>query len=334
MHQVLSFWLDRGVDGFRIDVAHCIGKDPQFRDEPRSVELALSDFNDQPYSHEVLRGVRSLVDSYPGDRVIVGEVNIRSTDAVAQYYGNDDELHLAFNFLPLDSQWEPAGFRAMISQIEGRFSAPHMWPTWVLSNHDNERHRSRYGGSLAHARAAAVLLLTLRGTPFLYQGEELGLEDAEVDADQRVDPGGRDGCRAPIPWTREPPHGWTGATPWLPFGPEPSGRSVEALRDDPGSILHLYRRALRLRAESPALRAGSFTWLASDPAVLAYGRQFGDDDRAVVVNFGAEPAGADIAGDWTIDLDSSGSGDGGRWAGTVEGDRALILRRRSDPRGR
>jgi alpha-glucosidase len=330
MHQVLSFWLDRGVDGFRIDVAHCIGKDPQFRDEPRSVELALSDFNDQPYSHEVLRGVRSLVDSYPGDRVIVGEVNIRSTDAVAAYYGNDDELHLAFNFLPLDSQWKADSFRAMISQIEGRFSAPHMWPTWVLSNHDNERHRTRYGGSLAHARAAAVLLLTLRGTPFMYQGEELGLEDATVDPDHRVDPGGRDGCRAPIPWTRDPAHGWTGAPPWLPFSPESSERSVEALRDDPASILHLYRRALRLRRESPALHAGSFAWLASDPQVLAYTRRFGGDARAIVVNFASEPGAADLKGDWVIDLDSTGAREGARWDGTVGGDQALIIRNLSD----
>jgi alpha-glucosidase len=330
MHQVLAFWLDRGVDGFRIDVAHCIGKDPQFRDEPRSVELALSDFNDQPYSHEVLRGVRALVDSYPGNRLIVGEVNIRSTDAVAEYYGNDDELHLAFNFLPLDSRWHAASFRAMVSQIEARFALPHMWPTWVLSNHDNARHRTRYGGSLAHARAAAVLLLTLRGTPFLFQGEELGLEDATITPDVAVDPGGRDGARAPMPWTRDAAHGWDGARPWLPFGPDAGERSAQALRDDPRSILHLYRRALRLRQASPALHAGTFAWLPSDPNVLAYSRRFGDDARVVAINFGRDAAGLELTGDWVIDLDSTGARDGDPWDGTVAGDQALILRNRSD----
>jgi alpha-glucosidase len=145
-----------------------------------------------------------------------------------------------------------------------------------------------------------------------------------------VDPGGRDGCRAPIPWTRDPAHGWTGEPPWLPFSPESSERSVEALRDDPASILHLYRQAQRLRRESPALHAGSFAWLASDPHVLAYTRRFGDDARAIVVNFAGEPGAAHLTGDWAIDLDSTGARDGARWDGTVGGDQALILRNESD----
>src|SRR5207244_1527884 len=113
---------------------------------------------------------------------------------------------------------------------------------WVLSNHDNPRHRTRYGGSESRARAAAVLLLTLRGTPTLYEGEELGLEDAVVPTERVVDPGGRDGCRAPIPWTASAPHGWNGAAPWLPFPPASSERSVDSTFADEASILHLYRR--------------------------------------------------------------------------------------------
>jgi alpha-glucosidase len=171
-----------------------------------------------------------------------------------------------------------------------------------------------------------VLLLTLRGTPFLFQGEELGLEDALITPDVAVDPGGRDGVRAPIPWTREPPHGWPGARPWLPFAPQAGARSAEARADDPASILHLYRRALRLRRDSPALHAGTFAWLASDANVLAYRRTSGADARAVAVNFGRDPAAVDLSGDWTIDLDSTGRADGERWTGTVAGDQALILR--------
>ncbi|MFR0309347.1 alpha-amylase family glycosyl hydrolase, partial [Escherichia coli] len=194
MHDVLRFWLDRGIDGFRIDVIHCTGKDPSFADDPRcQAGQPLSDFNDQPYSHEVLRGLRKLVDSYPGDRMLVGEVNIRSTERVLQYYGAGDELHLAFNFNPLDAPWDPVLFRTCIREVEHWLQPAGAWPTWVLSNHDNVRQRSRYQGSERAARAAAVLLLTLRGTPFIYQGEELGLEDAHIADEARIDPGGRDG---------------------------------------------------------------------------------------------------------------------------------------------
>jgi len=195
MHGVLRFWLDRGIDGFRIDVAHCVGKDPTFANHPRCLAgEPLSDFNDQPYSHEVLRGIRRVVDSYPGERVLVGEVNIRSTASVAEYYGAGDELHMSFNFPPLDAPWDPVVFRICVREVEQLLSAPHAWPTWVLSNHDNERHRTRYDGSMRRARAAAVLLLGLRGTAFVYQGEELGLENARIAPHAQVDPGGRDGC--------------------------------------------------------------------------------------------------------------------------------------------
>ncbi|WP_312290486.1 alpha-amylase family glycosyl hydrolase, partial [Stutzerimonas nitrititolerans] len=187
MHGVLRFWLDRGVDGFRIDVIHCTGKDPSFADDPRCLAgEPLANFNDQPYSHEVLRGIRRVVDSYPGERVLVGEVNIRSTERVLQYYGAGDELHMSFNFAPLDAPWEPVMFRTCIRDVELLLAPAGAWPTWVLSNHDNSRQRSRYHGSLRSARAAAVMLLTLRGTPFIYQGEELGLEDAQIGAEDRV----------------------------------------------------------------------------------------------------------------------------------------------------
>src|SRR5690606_34127636 len=221
MHNVLRFWLNRGVDGFRIDVAHCIGKDPEFADHP--VELAdkpLVHINDQPHSHELLRGIRPVVEDYPGDRVLVGEVNIRSTAKVAQYYGRGDELHMSFNFPPLDLPWDAEAFRQCIREVDSVMHEAQAWPTWVLSNHDNPRHRTRYGGSVRRARAAAVMLLTLRGTPFVFQGEELGLEDALITPETQVDPGGRDGARAPMPWLARPPHGWGAYRAWLPFPPD------------------------------------------------------------------------------------------------------------------
>jgi alpha-glucosidase len=326
MHATLRFWLDKGVDGFRIDVAHCVGKDPDFADDdPRVLRQPLSDFNDQPHSHEVLRGVRRVLDEYD-HRVTVGEVNIRSTEAIARYHGQDDELHLAFNFLLLDAPWDAGAIRRIVDEVEAHIT----WPTWVLSNHDNGRHRSRYGGSEAKARAAAVLLLGLRGTPFLYQGEELGLEDAAVDDHERVDPGGRDPCRAPIPWDRAPGHGWgEGARTWLPFPPEPEQRSAEAQRDDPASILHLYRRLLAARRASEALRFGSFRWLDAPPGVLAWERACDDDVRHVAVNLTGDDLTLDLSGE--VAVASDGAGEGAPFGGVLGPWQAVVVDVRQKP---
>src|SRR6185503_6885286 len=207
--------------------------------------------HDDPATHPILRRLRRLVDSYPGDRVLVGEVFQLFQRDVTRYYGRGDELHLAFD-LPktLHTPWEADAWRSRVADVQAGHGAAGAWPTIVLSNHDTPRHRTRLGTE-TRARAAGLLALTLPGTPFLYAGEELGLKDAEVAQDRRVDPGGRDGCRAPIPWEAAAGHGWP-AEPWLPWPPEPVGRSVERLRDDPGSILHLYRRLLALRRATPA----------------------------------------------------------------------------------
>lgn len=228
MHEVLRFWLRRGVDGFRADVVHLIGKDPALPDHPPElVGTNIVHDHDLPVTHELLRGIRAVLDEFPGDRAMVGEVNLRSPGLVAPYHGAGDELHLAFNFLPMLGPWDSDFWRSTISETLAALTAVGAWPTWVLSNHDNPRHRTRYGGSEQRARAAAVLLLTLPGTPFLYAGEELGLEDAVVTPDQRVDPGGRDGCRAPVPWTPDAGHGWP-TQPWLFFPPDAAARSAAA----------------------------------------------------------------------------------------------------------
>ena len=277
MYDVLRFWLGRGVDGFRVDVVHLLGKDPALADVPAAVAgLPQVVLNDRPETHPILREMRRVLDEYPGERVLVGEVYLLDTRRVATYCGHGDELHLAFNFPPLYASWTAEAWRRELETAAGAFDPLGAWPTWVLSNHDNPRQRTRYGGGEARARAAAILLLTLRGTPFLFQGEELGLEDAVIAPAARRDPGGRDGARAPIPWDATPPHGWPGAAPWLPFAAGAATRSVEFQRADPGSILHLYRRLLALRHRLPALHAGTLRTLPAPEGVVGYERRSGN----------------------------------------------------------
>lgn len=330
MHEVLHFWLKRGVDGFRIDVVHCVGKDPHFNDDPRCLAgEAMVHINDQPHSHEVLRGLRRLVDEYPGERVLIGEVNIRSTRQVAAYYGASDELHMSFNFPPLDAGWDPVVFRLCIREVENELGAMLAWPTWVLSNHDVSRHRSRYGGSLRRAQAAAVLLLSLRGTPFIFQGEELGLEDIELNERNRVDPGGRDGSRSPLPWTEQAPHGWAGAPTWLPFSPHAGPLSVEAQHQQPTSTLALYQRLLSCRRTSKALQLGDWQELPSHPQVLAYRREHEDDERLVCINFSEASQVVSLAEPWTLQVASDGQGEGRPFTGWLAAEQAVILCRRT-----
>jgi alpha-glucosidase len=325
MHATLRFWLDRGVDGFRIDVVHGLVKQEGFPDTPPGDEFSQVRF-DEPAVHELIRGFRRLADGYDGDRMLVGEVYVLSTAKVAEYYGHDDELHLAFNFTPLYAPWDAAKWQKRIDRAREEFDPIDAWPTWVLSNHDNPRHRTRYGGTESRARAAAVLLLTLRGTPFLYAGEELGLEDALIPDAAVVDPGGRDGCRAPIPWDGHPEHGWGSVEPWLPWPPHADTRNAEALRAEPTSILHLYRRILGARRASPALQTGGWEALAAPAGVIAYRRREGDDERIVVVNFTGLTHDVPLGGAYTVEVATEGGGEGEPYPGRVAPDTAVILR--------
>jgi alpha-glucosidase len=326
MHATLRFWLERGVDGFRMDVIHCIGKDPALPDLPAEREaIPACALNDVEATHALLRDIRRLVDAWPGDRVMVGEVFLLWTEAVARYYGHGDELHLAFNFPPLFAPWDAAAWGEQIERVVRELGPRNAWPSWVLSNHDNPRHRTRYG-SEARARAAALLLLTLRGTPFLYAGEELGLEDAVVPPARVLDPGGRDGCRAPIPWEAGPTHGWSTPDPWLPWPPASEARHAAALRADPASILHLYRRLLAARRASPALTLGGFSSLPAASGVLAWERRHAGDRRAVLINFTGEPMKNPIGGAWTIEVASDGNAEGTAFTGALGPEAALLLR--------
>jgi alpha-glucosidase len=289
MADTLRFWLDRGVDGFRMDVIHLIGKDPELPDDPDELRgIGHVPLNDRVESHGYLREIRSVLDEYRGDKVAVGEVYLLDPEAVADYYGTNDELHLSFNFASLVTPWRAENWRALIERTENSHNRVGGWPTWVLSNHDNQRIATRLKGDRARIRAAAVLLLTLRGTPFLYAGEELALHDAHIAVDQVVDPGKRDGCRAPIPWTVDALHGWP-APPWLPFADAAEQFSVEAQELDDTSMLHFVRILLSIRRANDALRLGDLVDLAADNDVLSFERVHGDDRVGVLVNFSREP---------------------------------------------
>lgn len=287
MHQTLRFWLDRGVDGIRMDVVHLLGKELTVDDAEELRMLSHVPLNDVASTHGYLREIRAVLDDYDGDRVSIGEVYLLDPDRVADYYGDGDELHLSFNFAPLHIGWRADAWRDVIVRTQAALEPRDAWPTWVLSNHDTPRIATRLHGDEQRVRSAMVLLLSLRGTPFLFAGEELGLEDAVIPEARVVDPGGRDGCRAPIPWTIALDHGWPGV-PWLPFAEYAGRRSVEAQRDDGDSMLSLTRRVIELRRTRTALRHGTMENVQSDGRVLSFDRMVSGERLRVTVNFSRE----------------------------------------------
>ena len=299
--QILRFWLDRGLDGFRIDVAHALFKDPDLREEPEPRDYGLDAAIDRAEVHALYRRWRALLDAYPGERFLVGEVMLMDPPRVAAYV-RPDELHLAFNFTLLFQPWDPARFRDAIDATLAALEAVGATPTWVLESHDVTRLPTRYGGGEAghrRARAACLLLLALPGTAFLYAGQELGLEEAELADEVRQDPvffrsggarKGRDGCRVPLPWEAAGPgFGFTTGSPWLPIATGWAARCVAAQTEDPESSLSLYRRALDFRRASAPLRGGSFAWLDAPDGSLVFERNAGDETLVCAVNLDAEP---------------------------------------------
>jgi len=328
MHQTLRFWLDRGVDGFRADVVHLIGKDEALPDQPAEVaQLDIVGTHDYAGTHALLRGIRAVLDDYDQERVMVGEVTLSSPSKLVPYYGQGDELHMVFNFALMHLPWTAEAFAGALDAADGLLSSPVAWPCWVLSNHDQPRQRSRFSGSEEQARAAAVLLLTLRGTPFLFAGEELGLLDADIPDAARLDPGGRDGSRAPIPWDAAAPYGWP-SRPWLPFPPEPGLRNAETESADPDSMLQLYRRLLALRKRSGALQLGSWRRRDAPEGTLLYERRRGDELRLVAANFtAAAVSGVEASAGWRVEAATHLDAEGRRWGGDLAADQAVILAR-------
>ncbi|MPZ74604.1 MAG: DUF3459 domain-containing protein [Nitriliruptorales bacterium] len=306
---ILRFWFDRGVDGFRIDVAHGLIKDPALPDLGEEKEAILEPTRrvDHPHwdrdeIHDVYRAWRKVSDSYDGDRVFVGEAWVASPERLVRYL-RPGELHTAFNFDFLKAEWGCQTMRDVIQRCldaVGSVGAP---ATWVLSNHDVVRHVTRYGGGEVgsrRARATALLMLALPGSAYVYQGDELGLWEVEdLPEDVLADPvwersghtdRGRDGCRVPLPWSGDTPtfgFGPDGSLPWLPPPAQWRGLSVEAQHGDPASALELYRSALRIRREHPALGAGALRWLSAPDDVLMFER---DPGFACAVNFADRPA--------------------------------------------
>jgi len=315
--RVLRFWLDRGVDGFRVDVAHGLLKEESLRDqvlsageEPGSgvdtsgsmVELVHRDepMWDQPELHDVYRRWHKVLADYPGDRMTVAEAWTQTPESMARFV-RSDEMSQAFNFAWLLARWSAKAFADVIRSTLEQLAEVDAAPTWVLSNHDVVRHATRYGGGavgVARARAATLAMLALPGSAYLYQGEELGLENVDVPPEARQDPawlrtrGGtneqwRDGCRVPIPWSgTAPPYGFGPGTgqPWLPQPPDWADRTVEAEDGDPGSTLAFYRAALAARREHAREATETVEILDAGDDVLAFTR----GALTVVLNAGAD----------------------------------------------
>lgn len=308
MFDVLRFWLERGVDGFRIDVAHYIMKDPHLRDnlpnpsQRPAIHRPLGDYDSQlhlhdkghPDVHEVYRQFRQLLDAYSAEspRVSVGEIHIFDWPKWASYYGEQlDELHMPFNFALLNVEWRAQAICQVVDALEAALP-PSAWPNYVLGNHDEPRLASRYGRD--QARVAGLLLLTLRGTPTLYYGDELGLGNGIIPPDKIQDPQGinlgaehtRDVCRTPMQWDGSPNAGFSDVEPWLPVSADYGTRNVAVQSADPTSILNLYRRLLWYRRGSPALYGGTYRPLdVGDDDCFVYLRTAGDERRLIALNF-------------------------------------------------
>ena len=300
---VLRYWLEKGVDGFRLDLVNFLYEDELLRDNPRRLgrrpyfwQHHIFD-RSRPESLEAASDLRRLADSYP-DRALMGEVCTDERDDAVAYLGDgSDTLHLSFYLDFARVRWGAERFRESVGWLEEHIPAGG-WPCYYLNNHDMSRTFTRLGGGRfaeARAKVAAAMLLTLRGTPIIYAGEEIGMPMSKVPRRVMKDPlgtkywplsQGRDGARTPMQWDASPNAGFTRGEPWLPVDPCYTTRNVERQSADPGSLLTWYRRLIRLRAERPALHVGDYRVIDDVPrGVYAYVRQWENERLAVVLNF-------------------------------------------------
>jgi alpha-glucosidase len=307
MMDVLRFWLDRGVDGFRMDVIGLIVKDAALRDNPpnplANPNLPPNDIHgrllstyseDQDDVHEIIQEIRNLLDSY-SDRCGIGEL-WGDMPRWVRYYGERGEgLHLPFNFRLMFQPWSASAMRSSVDEMESVLPS-FAWPNYVLGNHDQIRLATRFGGQ-AQARLAGMLLLTLRGTPTVYYGDEIGMENGVIPPEKVQDPQGknlgaertRDVARTPMQWDLSPYAGFSPAEPWLPVSADYAARNVASQSADPASMLSFYRRLFWLRRESPALFGGSYHALDTQEDCYAYIREATGDRKLVLLNFSAKP---------------------------------------------
>jgi glycosidase len=298
MVDAMLFWFDRGVDGFRIDVLWHMVKAADFPDNPPNPDYrdGMGEMHrvlqlhstDQPEVHAIAAEMRAVADAYPGDRVLIGEIYL-PTPKLMTYYGSATApgVHLPFNFQLIDAPWQAEGLARAIRDYEAALP-PGGWPNWVLGNHDRPRIASRVGE--AQARVAAMLLLTLRGTPTVYYGDEIGLADVVIPADLVQDPRelrepglglGRDPVRTPMPWDATAQGGFTRGTPWLPLNPDWPTRNVATQAAQPESMLALYRSLLTLRRTYGALSLGGISGIHGEDDVLRYERH--DESERLVI---------------------------------------------------
>jgi len=304
MLRVLRFWLDRGVDGFRVDVMHHMVKDNEFRDNPPNPdwrpgmspygELLTTYTADLPEVQEIVAKFRSVVEEYD-DRMLVGEIYLPVERLMAYYGASGKGAHLPFNFQLIRLPWDAREIATAVQRYEALLPS-YAWPNWVLGNHDKSRIATRVGP--AQARVAAMLLLTLRGTPTMYYGDEIGMHDVPIPMTQVQDPFeknvpglglGRDPERTPMQWSGDKHAGFTAGKPWLPIADDYQTVNVSLAQSQPTSILTLYHRLIELRRTEPTLSVGEFAPLPGDDDLMAYIRKTDERRLLVVLNLSPKP---------------------------------------------
>lgn len=346
MLDVMRFWLAKGVDGFRVDVMWHMIKDDEFRDNPPNPDyqphqatyerLIPVHSTDQPEVHEIVRMMREVMDQYR-DRVLIGEIYL-PVQRLVKYYGDDNrEAHLPFNFQLLSIPWEPQRLFSVIEEYESALPAGG-WPNWVLGNHDQPRLISRIGRE--QAKIAAMLLLTLRGTPTIYYGEEIGMRDVAIPPDEIQDPQGlnmpglnlsRDPGRTPMQWDESSWSGFSRVRPWLRVSHDFARVNVKSQKPDAFSMLNFYRKLIDLRRKEPALHAGTYKSVFADRQVLSFVREAAGTRFLIVLNLSHRPCSfhpENFSTHGIVEISTEPERDGLSVVGllSLSGDEGLIIR--------
>lgn len=348
MLEVMRFWLQKGVDGFRVDVIWHMIKDDLFRNNPPNPEYKegqpdyvryITAFSeDQPLVHDIIAKMRKVMEEYQ-ERLLIGEIYL-PLDKLVTYYGKENAgVHLPFNFQLIKTDWNAKTIYALVNEYEGSLP-PGGWPNWVLGNHDKARIMSRVGEK--QARIAAVLLLTLRGTPTMYYGDEIGMHDVKIpkhrirDPKEYTMPGySRDPQRTPMQWNSRKYAGFSVTEPWLPLADDYETCNVEAEKEKPDSMLSLYRKLIDLRQKEPALHIGDFIPLALNDELMVYKRKYKKSEFIVAINFGQNTtpykAGEGVKG--TVKAATFAEAEGKLLKGTIEvpGEEAIVIELNQEP---
>lgn len=347
MYNIMRFWLNKGVDGFRIDVIWHLIKDKQLRDNPKNphydehmstYEQLLPVYStDQPEVHEIVQQMRAILDSY-GERLMIGEIYLPIHKLVTYYGTESDGAHLPFNFMLISLPWDAQKIASAVDEYESALPL-NAWPNWVLGNHDQPRITSRIG--VQQAKIAAMLLLTLRGTPTVYYGDEIEMRDVPIPYDEVVDPQGknmpdknlsRDPARTPMQWDNSENAGFTKGKPWLRLDKKYHRINVEAQKEDRYSMLRFYKRLIELRQNEECLLTGSYKPLYSDKQMVAYLRQT-DEQKGflVILNLSHRPCyfttnRIDLKGEIMISSSPELEGSNVDGAVNLSGDEGVIVR--------